>query len=216
MCLSCQMIWSGHIDGKRSDKKVCWSDIFDGYKDTFQSFLYCVSRNVFAPAIPYLHHAFHTYQLWSNIFLILCYTIRRYINIEIINACFLILGDVDARHHRRNANRLDILPKGPHTFPIGKNSFFTCRAHVHNPGLVKDLKWFAPDGREIPQDDRYTNEILASACLTLLSNYANSYRIWKKIMIYPNYLRILHSSLPFKISGLAIVLYFIAICTHIA
>ena len=143
-------------------------------------------------------------------------TIRRYINIEIKNAYFLILGDVDARHHRRNANRLDILPKGPHTFPIGKNSFFTCRAHVHNPGLVKDLKWFAPDGREIPQDDRYTNEILASACLTLLSNYANSYRIWKKIMIYPNYLRILHSSLPLKISGLAIVLYSIAICTLIA
>ena len=132
-------------------------------------------------------------------------TIRRYINIGIKNACFFILGDVDARHHRRNANRLDILPKGPHTFPIGKNSFFTCRAHVHNPGLVKDLKWFAPDGREIPQDDRYTNEILASACLTLLSYYANSHRIWKKIMIYHNYLRILHSSLPLKISNSALL-----------
>ena len=136
---------------------------------------------------------------------------------QIVNVCFfLFLGDVDARHHRRNANRLDILPKGPHTFPIGKNSFFTCRAHVHNPGLVKDLKWFAPDGREIPQDDRYTNEMLASACLTLLSYYANYYRIWKKIIIYHNYPRILHSSLPLKISGVAIVLYFIVICTDIA
>ena len=129
---------------------------------------------------------------------------------------FLVLGDVDARHHRRNANRLDILPKGPHTFPIGKNSFFTCRAHVHNPGLVKDLKWFAPDGREIPQDDRYTNGILASSSLTLLSYYANYYRIWKKIIIYHNYPRILHSSLPLKISGVAIVLYSMAICTDIA
>ena len=111
---------------------------------------------------------------------------------------------------------MDILPKGPHTFPIGKNSFFTCRAHVHNPGLVKDLKWFAPDGREIPQDDRYTNGILASSSLTLLSYYANYYRIWKKIIIYHNYPRILHSSLPLKISGVAIVLYSMAIYTDIA
>lgn len=71
---------------------------------------------------------------------------------------FVVIASVSdvtyGRHHRRNANRLDILPKGPHTFPIGKNSFFTCRAHVHNPGLVKNLKWIAPNGMEIPQDDR--------------------------------------------------------------
>ena len=73
-----------------------------------------------------------------------------------IKSVFFLLSDVTyGRHHRRNANRLDILPKGPHTFPIGKNSFFTCRAHVHNPGLVKNLKWIAPNGMEIPQDDRY-------------------------------------------------------------
>ena len=67
---------------------------------------------------------------------------------------FLFSDVTYGRHHRRNANRLDILPKGPHTFPIGKNSFFTCRAHVHNPELVKNLEWLAPNGRKIPQDDR--------------------------------------------------------------
>ena len=79
---------------------------------------------------------------------------------------FSISDVAHGRHHRRNANRLDILPRGPHTFPIGKNSFFTCRAHVHNPGLVKNLKWLAPNGMEIPQDDRYDNIF----CV-FLSNY---------------------------------------------
>ena len=69
--------------------------------------------------------------------------------------CFLFLDVTYGRHHRRDANRLDILPAGPQTFPIGKNSFFTCRAHVHNPGLVKNLKWLGPNGMPIPQDDRY-------------------------------------------------------------
>jgi neurocan core protein len=72
------------------------------------------------------------------------------------------------RHHRRSANKLDILPKGHHTFPIGKNSFFTCVAHVHNPKLVKDLKWLAPNGKEIPQDDRvYTEELPGDAGIML-------------------------------------------------
>jgi len=87
--------------------------------------------------------------------------------------CFVVViasisGIAHGRHHRRNANRLDILPRGPHTFPIGKNSFFTCRAHVHNPGLVKNLKWIAPNGRDIPQDERvYTEELPGDAGIML-------------------------------------------------
>ena len=88
---------------------------------------------------------------------------------------FPISDVAHGRHHRRNANRLDILPRGPHTFPIGKNSFFTCRAHVHNPGLVKNLKWLAPNGMEIPQDDRYDTIFLFLSIKTMfyISKYTN-------------------------------------------
>lgn len=52
-------------------------------------------------------------------------------------------------------NNLRIIPAGPHHMPIGRNLFFTCRADVHNPELVRDLKWFGPNGEDIPEDDRW-------------------------------------------------------------
>ena len=61
-------------------------------------------------------------------------------------------------------NRLDIKPSGPHHKPVGKNLFFTCKAEVSNPSLVRDLKWLKPNGQNIPEDDRY---------LTFLHNFAD-------------------------------------------
>ena len=37
---------------------------------------------------------------------------------------------------------------------VGKNLFFTCKAEVSNPALVRDLKWLKPNGQNIPEDDR--------------------------------------------------------------
>ncbi len=48
-----------------------------------------------------------------------------------------------------------VTPQGPHHMPIGRNVFFTCKAVVHNPELVRDLKWVGPNGKMIPQDDRW-------------------------------------------------------------
>ena len=56
---------------------------------------------------------------------------------------------------KRQAGLLRITPAGNLTVASGKNSFFTCKADVPNPELVRDLTWFAPDGRRIPEDDRY-------------------------------------------------------------
>jgi hypothetical protein len=58
------------------------------------------------------------------------------------------------RQHSGNGNRLDIKPSGPHHKPVGKNLFFTCKADVSNPQLVRDLKWLKPNGQNIPEDDR--------------------------------------------------------------
>ena len=59
-----------------------------------------------------------------------------------------------ARHHRRQSNELIIKPEGPHVKAVGKNLFFTCKANVPNPKLVKDLKWYKSNGESIPEDDR--------------------------------------------------------------
>ena len=61
------------------------------------------------------------------------------------------------RHHRRQSNELIIKPEGPpegHVKAVGKNLFFTCKANVPNPKLVKDLKWYKSNGESIPEDDR--------------------------------------------------------------
>ena len=59
-----------------------------------------------------------------------------------------------SRHHRRQSNELIIKPEGPHVKAVGKNLFFTCKANVPNPKLVKDLKWYKSNGESIPEDDR--------------------------------------------------------------
>ncbi len=41
-----------------------------------------------------------------------------------------------------------------HFISVGKNLFFTCKAEVSNPALVRDLKWLKPNGQNIPEDDR--------------------------------------------------------------
>jgi hypothetical protein len=67
---------------------------------------------------------------------------------------FVFLG-VDSRHgNRRQSNQLIIKPEGPHVLAVGRNLFFTCKANVPNPKLVKDLKWFKANGESIPEDDR--------------------------------------------------------------
>lgn len=72
------------------------------------------------------------------------------------------------RHHRRNTNELIIKPTGPHVKAVGKNLFFTCKANVPNPKLVKDLKWYKSNGESIPEDDRvYTEEQPGDAAVML-------------------------------------------------
>lgn len=56
---------------------------------------------------------------------------------------------------RQSGNSLSIIPAGPHDMPVGRNLFFTCKAVVQNPELVRDLKWIGPNGKMIPQDDRF-------------------------------------------------------------
>jgi len=60
------------------------------------------------------------------------------------------------RRQAISPNRLEVIPVGPHHLPVGRNVFFTCKAVVQNPELVRDMKWLGPDGRPIPQDDRYS------------------------------------------------------------
>jgi hypothetical protein len=59
-----------------------------------------------------------------------------------------------SKRQHNGSNRLDIKPSGPHHKPVGKNLFFTCKAEVSNPSLVRDLKWLKPSGQNIPEDDR--------------------------------------------------------------
>lgn len=78
------------------------------------------------------------------------------------------ISGTQCRHHRRQSNTLDIKPVGPHVMPVGRNLFFTCKANVPNPALVKDLKWFRPNGESIPEDDRvYTEEQPGDAAIML-------------------------------------------------
>lgn len=65
-------------------------------------------------------------------------------------------GVTAGRHqkHRRASNELQIKPQGPREESVGKNLFFTCKANVPNPKLVKDLKWYKANGESIPEDDR--------------------------------------------------------------
>ena len=80
-----------------------------------------------------------------------------YHHILIIFFHFAALGTSGHRLSIRqapNANELSIIPAGPHHMPVGRNLFFTCKAVVHNPELVRDLKWIGPNGDKIPQDDR--------------------------------------------------------------
>ena len=67
-----------------------------------------------------------------------------------------LVSGVTGRHHkqRRASNELVIKPEGPHVKAVGKNLFFTCKANVPNPKLVKDLKWYKANGDTIPEDDR--------------------------------------------------------------
>ena len=51
-------------------------------------------------------------------------------------------------------NELEVIPQGPHHMPVGRNLFFTCKAQVQNPELVRDLRWLGPEGERIPEDDR--------------------------------------------------------------
>ena len=69
--------------------------------------------------------------------------------------CDLLSGVTGHRHKQRRAsNELIIKPEGPHVKAVGKNLFFTCKANVPNPKLVKDLKWYKANGDTIPEDDR--------------------------------------------------------------
>ena len=72
------------------------------------------------------------------------------------NFVLLISGVTAGRHHkqRRASNELQIKPQGPREESVGKNLFFTCKANVPNPKLVKDLKWYKANGESIPEDDR--------------------------------------------------------------
>ena len=78
---------------------------------------------------------------------------RYFINISQI---YYLVSGVTGRHHkqRRASNELVIKPEGPHVKAVGKNLFFTCKANVPNPKLVKDLKWYKANGDTIPEDDR--------------------------------------------------------------
>ena len=69
---------------------------------------------------------------------------------------FFVIPESGLRSKRQHngSNRLDIKPSGPHHKPVGKNLFFTCKAEVSNPSLVRDLKWLKPSGQNIPEDDR--------------------------------------------------------------
>jgi len=52
--------------------------------------------------------------------------------------------------------------------PVGRNLFFTCKAQVQNPELVRDLRWLGPEGKRIPEDDRiYTEEQPGDAAIML-------------------------------------------------
>ena len=69
----------------------------------------------------------------------------------------LLTGPSSAGRTPRQAlspNTLRVIPAGPHEMPVGRNLFFTCKAAVQNPELVRDLKWVGPSGKMIPQDDR--------------------------------------------------------------
>jgi len=79
-------------------------------------------------------------------------------------------GVTAGRHHkqRRASNELQIKPQGPREESVGKNLFFTCKANVPNPKLVKDLKWYKANGESIPEDDRvYTEEQPGDAAIML-------------------------------------------------
>jgi len=54
--------------------------------------------------------------------------------------------------------QLNILPAGPQEVRRGKNLVLTCRAAAPNLQLIRDLRWFSPDGALIPQDERIYSE----------------------------------------------------------
>ena len=52
--------------------------------------------------------------------------------------------------------RLVILPEGGNLIrPVGANIVLTCKAEVPDPDLITDLRWLGPDGRDLPNGDRY-------------------------------------------------------------
>jgi len=91
------------------------------------------------------------------------------VNFDLILLVLLLSGvQASVRHHRRQSNELIIKPEGPHVKAVGKNLFFTCKANVPNPKLVKDLKWYKSNGQSIPEDDRvYTEEQPGDAAIML-------------------------------------------------
>lgn len=42
-----------------------------------------------------------------------------------------------------------IIPTGDQLAAVGKPKMYTCEADVATPELLKDLKWYWPDGQEI-------------------------------------------------------------------
>jgi len=63
---------------------------------------------------------------------------------------------------------LKILPRGDQEVRQGKNIVLTCRAHVPSLELVKDLRWYDSQERQIKQDDRvYTEEQPGEAGIAL-------------------------------------------------
>jgi hypothetical protein len=59
-----------------------------------------------------------------------------------------------SKRQSSSMNELVVIPAGPHHMPVGRNLFFTCKAQVSNPELVRDLKWIGPEGKRIPEDDK--------------------------------------------------------------
>ena len=94
--------------------------------------------------------------MWATISLLLFLVILNVVDNRSLNFLLFFIGVFGAtnRHHRRQSNELIIKPEGPHVKAVGKNLFFTCKANVPNPKLVKDLKWYKPNGESIPEDDR--------------------------------------------------------------
>lgn len=67
--------------------------------------------------------------------------------------------------------RLVILPDGGNIVrPVGANIVLTCKGEVPDPDLISDLRWLGPDGRDLPNGDRYDDDA-HSVSLILYANH---------------------------------------------